>query len=55
VDPLVNSIQIRYAYTDKFRFKSDKAAKELGYIFGPIETAITDALAWFRANQMLAA
>jgi dihydroflavonol-4-reductase len=54
VDPLVNSTQIRYAYTDKFRFKSDKAAKELGYTFGPIETAIADALAWFRAHQMLA-
>jgi dihydroflavonol-4-reductase len=55
VDPLVNSTQIRYAYTDKFRFKSDKAAKELGYTVGPIEAAIEDALAWFRANQMLAA
>jgi dihydroflavonol-4-reductase len=54
VDPLVNSTQIRYAFTDKFRFKSDKAAKELGYTFGPIETAITDALAWFRAHEMLA-
>jgi dihydroflavonol-4-reductase len=53
VDPLVNSTQIRYAFTDKFRFKSDKAAKELGYTFGPIETAITDALAWFRAHEML--
>lgn len=54
VDPLVNSIQIRYAYTDRFRFKSDKAAKELGYTFGPIEKAIEDAIAWFRASEMLA-
>jgi dihydroflavonol-4-reductase len=54
VDPLVNSTQIRYAYSDKFRFASDKAAKELGYTFGPIETAIADALTWFRANEMLA-
>ena len=53
VDPLVNSTQIRYAYTDKFRFKSDKAATELGYTYGPIETAITDALAWFRSSGML--
>jgi dihydroflavonol-4-reductase len=54
VDPLVNSTQIRYAYTDKFRFRSDKAARELGYTFGPIETAIADAIAWFRAHEMLA-
>lgn len=53
VDPLVNSTQIRYAYTDKFRFKSDKAAREIGYTVGPIETAIADALAWFRANGVL--
>lgn len=52
-DPLVNSTQIRYAFTDKFRFKSDKAAKELGYTFGPIELAINDALIWFRTNRML--
>ena len=30
-EPLLNSTQVRYAYTDKFRFKSDKAATELGY------------------------
>jgi dihydroflavonol-4-reductase len=52
-EPLVNSTQIRYAYTDKFRFKSDKAARELGYQVSPIEPAIGDAIAWFRANQML--
>jgi dihydroflavonol-4-reductase len=51
--PLLNSIQIEYAYTDKFRFKSDKAAKELGYTIGPLEPAIDDALAWFRANGKL--
>jgi dihydroflavonol-4-reductase len=52
-EPLVNSTQIRYAYTDKFRFKSDKAARELGYQVSPIEPAIEDAISWFRANQML--
>jgi dihydroflavonol-4-reductase len=52
-DPLVNSTQIRYAYTDKFRFKSDKAARELGYTYGAIEPAIADALHWFRANAVL--
>lgn len=52
-DPLVNSTQIRYAFTDKFRFKSSKAATELGYTYGPLEPAIADAIAWFRANGML--
>lgn len=49
-DPVVNSTQIRYAYTDKFRFASRKAADELGYTYGPLEPAIADALGWFRAN-----
>ena len=52
-DPLVNSTQIRYAYTDKFRFASTKAAKELGYTFGPLEPAIDDALVWFKQNGLL--
>ncbi|HEX5063265.1 MAG TPA: NAD-dependent epimerase/dehydratase family protein [Kofleriaceae bacterium] len=51
-EPVVNSTQIRYAYTDKFRFRSQKAANELGYTYGPLETAIADALGWFRANGM---
>ena len=52
-DPLVNGTQIRYAYTDRFRFASDKAARELGYAPGPLEPAVRDALAWFRAHGML--
>lgn len=52
-DPVVNSTQIRYAYTDKFRFTSAKAERELGYTIRPIEPAIADALAWFRANGKL--
>lgn len=52
-EPLLNSTQIRYAYTDKFRFKSDKARAELGYVVSPLEPAIRDAIAWFRANAML--
>jgi dihydroflavonol-4-reductase len=52
-EPLVNSTQIRYAYTDKFRFASQKAADELGYTYGPLEPAIADALAWFRATGKL--
>ena len=51
--PIVNSTQVRYAYTDRFRFASTKAARELGYTFGPLEPAIADALAWFRAHAML--
>lgn len=52
-EPVVNSTQIRYAFTDRFRFRSDKAASELGYTYGPLEPAIRDAIAWFRANAML--
>lgn len=52
-DPLVNSTQIRYAYTDRFRFRSDKAARELGYTISPLAPALRDAIAWFRANGML--
>ena len=52
-EPIVNSTQVRYAYTDRFRFASTKAARELGYKYGPLEPAIHDALDWFRANHML--
>jgi dihydroflavonol-4-reductase len=52
-EPIVNSTQIRYAYTDKFRFASQKASKELGYAYGPLEPAIADALGWFRAHGKL--
>lgn len=52
-DPLVNSTQIAYAYTDRFRFRSTKAATELGYEIGPLEPAIRDAIAWFRDHGML--
>jgi dihydroflavonol-4-reductase len=52
-EPVVNSTQIRYAYTDRFRFKSDKAARELGYTVSPLEPALVDAIRWFRANGML--
>jgi len=54
-EPVVNSTQIRYAFTDRFRFKSDKAARELGYQVSPIEPAIRDAIDWFRAHGMLSA
>lgn len=51
--PIVNSTQIRYAYTDRFRFRSDKARAELGYEVSPLEPAIRDAIAWFRAHGIL--
>jgi dihydroflavonol-4-reductase len=52
-EPVVNSTQVRYAYTDRFRFASTKAKTELGYTYGPVERAISDALDWFRAKHML--
>src|SRR5262249_14010103 len=52
-EPTVNSVQARYAYTDRFRFTCAKAQRELGYTYGPLERAIADALQWFRAHQML--
>ncbi len=52
-DALVNTTQIRYAYSDQFRFTSAKAQRELGYTISPLEPAIADALAWFRAHGML--
>ena len=52
-EPIVNTTQIRYAFTDRFRFKSEKAARELGYTISPLEPAISDAIAWFKANGML--
>ncbi|MCX5746012.1 MAG: NAD-dependent epimerase/dehydratase family protein [Proteobacteria bacterium] len=52
-EPVVNSTQIRYAYTDKFRFTHAKATREFDYRPGPLEPAIADALAWFRAHHLL--
>ncbi len=52
-EPLVNSTQIRYAFTDRFRFTCAKAQRELGYTYGPLEPAIADAIAWFRAHGIL--
>ncbi len=52
-DPLVNSTQVRYAFSDRFRFTSAKAERELGYTYGPLERAMADALTWFRAHHML--
>jgi dihydroflavonol-4-reductase len=52
-EPVVNSTQVRYAYSDRFRFRSDKAARELGYQVSPVKPALGDAIAWFHAHGLL--
>jgi dihydroflavonol-4-reductase len=52
-DTTVNSLSVRYAFTDLYRYRSDKAVRELGYIVGPIEPAIGNALNWFRTQGMI--
>ena len=52
-EPIVNGTQVAYAFTDKFRFTSERARTELGYTIGPLEPALRDAIAWFRAHGML--
>ncbi|HEX7323516.1 MAG TPA: NAD-dependent epimerase/dehydratase family protein [Mycobacterium sp.] len=49
----INSFSIRYAFTDLYRYRSDKAVAELGYVVAPIEPAIRDAIDWFRDHGML--
>ena len=51
--PVVNSTQVRYAFTDRFRFTHAKATRELGYAPGPLAPALRDALAWFQAHGLL--
>ena len=52
-DPVFGSVEVRYAYTDRFQFSSARAESELGYKRGPIDTAIEDAITWFRRTGML--
>jgi dihydroflavonol-4-reductase len=52
-EPLINSSVVGYAHTDRYRFSSARAQRELGYTIGPLEPAILDALTWFRARGML--
>ncbi|MGO9508426.1 MAG: NAD-dependent epimerase/dehydratase family protein [Mycobacterium sp.] len=49
----VNSMSVGYAFTDRYRYRSDKAVRELGYVVGPIEPAIRNAVKWFRARGMI--
>jgi dihydroflavonol-4-reductase len=53
-EPTVNSIQARYAYTDRFRFTCAKAERELAYTYRPLEQSIADTYNWFRARGYLA-
>jgi len=49
----VNSMSVGYAFTDLYRYRSDKAVRELGYVVAPIEPAIRDAVMWFRGRGMI--
>lgn len=49
----LNATMVRYGYSEGFRFSSEKAKRELGYAFGPLEPSVSDALEWFRAQRML--
>lgn len=50
---LINSNTIRWGYCSTFQFSSEKAQRELGYSISPLDIALADAVAWFRANGML--
>ncbi len=52
-EPVINSVTVRYAYTTRYQFASDKAAGALGYRPGPVEDGIRAALAWFRERGMV--
>jgi len=54
-EPLITSNSARWAYCSTFQFSSAKAVADLGYTHGPLDRAISDALAWFRAHGMLRA
>ncbi|WP_231985712.1 hypothetical protein, partial [Mycobacterium sp. E3247] len=47
------SMSVGYAFTDLYRYRSDKAVRELGYVVAPIEPAIRDAVNWFRVRGMI--
>ncbi|UXA07684.1 NAD-dependent epimerase/dehydratase family protein [Mycobacterium sp. SMC-2] len=49
----VNSMSVGYAFSDRYRYRSDKAVRELGYVVAPIEPAIRNAVTWFRARGMI--
>ena len=49
----VNSMSVGYAFTDRYRYRSDKAVRELSYVVAPIEPAIRNAVTWFRIRGMI--
>lgn len=49
----VNSMSVGYAFTDRYRYRSDKAVRELGYVLAPIEPAIHNAVKWFRDRGII--
>lgn len=51
-EPLLNSTGIAWSFAP-CRYSSAKAATELGYKAGPVDTAIADAHRWFRDNGFL--
>jgi dihydroflavonol-4-reductase len=52
-EPLLNSATIRWGQEARFIASSEKAMDELGYRISPLETAIKDAVSWFREHEML--
>ncbi len=52
-EALLNSSSIRFAFSKAFIFSSAKAESELGYAHGSLETAIVDAVRWFRGAGMI--
>ena len=53
-EPFINSATLRWGFAEGFVFSSARAERELGYRHGPLEPAISDALAWFREHGVLA-
>ena len=54
-EPFITTNSVRWGYCSTFQFSSAKAHRELGYTHGPLEPAIADAIAWFRARGTLPA
>lgn len=49
----INITRVRYGFCKDFVFSSGKAERELDYRPGPLETAVRDAIDWFRGRGML--
>lgn len=52
-EALINSVTIRYSYLKGYIFSSEKAQRELGYTFGPLEPAIEAAINYAQQRGML--